>query len=357
MPSIERVVVAVGGIDYSFEEFSCAANARSPERTFQVKGPKANGLIPFAAPNFKPGTPCSVSSNGSRMVTGFINTTAIKVSPTSHSVTIDGKSQGADCIKGSVDHDKHEWRDKDIVQIANDTGTGVKFKTDEAVKKIPVTRANVGQKAVTYIGKLARKQGLFLCGEPDGSVNITRHGKYRHAGAIIEGFNLIEGEAVFSEEERFAEHKVKGHQPQGSGEKNFRYEEKAKDSGARDGPKRVLTPRTALDRGEARQKAEQSANNSYGSSVQFTAKLQGFRDEAGMLWTPGWLVMVVSPSCDVAMELAIDEVNWSQDATGGSFSNLSLVHPSALGGGGGGKSGSAGGGGGGQFGGAGFGGR
>lgn len=355
MPSLEFCAVNVGGVDYTFETFSVSANARSPERTFSVTGPRSGSAIPFAAPNFKPGTPCSVTANGGLLLTGFIENTTIDISDQSHTVSIDGKSQGADSIKGSIDHDTHEWRKKNIVDIANDTGTGVKFTTDESVKPIEVTRANVGQRAFTYLDKLARKQGLFMCGQPDGSVMFTKHGKYRHAGAIIEGVNLKSGSAKFSEAERYAEHKVKGHKPQETGEDNFRYEEVARDMGAREGPKRVLTPRTSLDRNEAKQKAEQSANNSYGSSVSFEATLQGFRDEGGLLWTPGWLVMVYAPSCDIAMELAIDEVTWSQDTS--SKSVLKLVHPSALGQSGGGKSGSSGGGGGGEFGGAGFGGR
>lgn len=355
MASNELVAIHVGGVDYYFEDFSCTANARSPERTFQVKGPKANNEVPFAAPNFKPGTPVSISSNGSLMLVGKIENTKIKLNKGTHNVTITGKSQGADCIKGHVDHDKHEWRKKDLVEIANDTGTGVSFKSDEQLSKIPVTRASVGQKAFTYLDKLARKQGLFLCGEPDGTVNITKHGKYRHAPGIVEGVNLLDGEAEFSDEERYEETKVKGHQPIGTGEKNFRYEETAKDSGASKGPKRILTPRTALSRAEAKQKAEQSANFGYGQSVKMSAEQQGFRDLGGLLWVPGWLVYVVSPSCGVKMELAIDQVEWSQ-SNSGSFSKLSLVHPSALGASGGG-SGSAGDDDAGEYGSAGFGGR
>ncbi len=36
----ELVAIHVGGVDYYFEDFSCTANARSPERTFQVMGRK-----------------------------------------------------------------------------------------------------------------------------------------------------------------------------------------------------------------------------------------------------------------------------------------------------------------------------
>lgn len=335
----EVVFVNVAGVDYAFEEVSVAANATSPERTFNVSGPRESSGIPFAAPSFKPATPCTVKANGDLVVTGWIETVDIEIDANHHSVTITGKSIGNNLVRNSVKHDTHEWRDEDALGVANSMGTGVPFTTDETLTKFPVVRANPGGNALTHLDKLVRKDGMYLCGQPDGSVKITKHGKERNAGAIIEGLNLLRGRASFSDEERFAEYEQRGHLPTGTGEQKIRHSEKATDSGARPGTYKSFNPRTSTDRKSAKNTAELAASRRYGESVKFEAELQGWRDGAGVLWIPGALVFVVAPSCDLEMELAIESVNWSQDATSGSKSSLSLVHPSALGGGGGGKSG------------------
>lgn len=332
----EIVVVTINGIPFgSWQSFTASGDADSPERTCQVTGSIEAGV----ALTFKEGDPCTVASNGDLLITGHVTKIRRQITNQKIEITLDIRSKGSDMLKGSVDHKTHEWRDNDIVQIATDADpSGTKYTTDESLKKIKVARANVGQTVAAFVGKYVRKQRLFMVGEADGSVKFTRHGKHRHAGGIIEGDNLFEGTVETSEEERFGEYKVKGHEPDGTGEASFRYEEKAEDATVRKGPVKVLTPRVALSREEARNVANHAADSRHGESVTLECTLQGFRDQAGVLWQSGWLVHCVIPSCVLDQDLAIKTWTFSQDETK-SEAKLSLVHPSALGGSQGGSSG------------------
>ena len=58
--------------------------------------------------------------------------------------------------------------------------------------------------------------------------------------------------------------------------------------------------------------------------------MQGFRDDAGQIWTPGFLVFLQSPFLDIAQTMAVESVTFSQSRDRGSESVLKLVDPRAL---------------------------
>jgi len=330
---IEIVTLVVGATYTGWKSMSVSAAARSPERSFEIAG--AMGVDELSAATFsvKPGDVCTVLSNGTPLVVGWVNKVSISLNATDHAVKISGKSRGQDTAKCSVDHKSYEWKKKTALDIAKDIDkSGIGYTTDEALEPVDVVRGNVGDTQMQLLDKVNRKQKLFMTGSPDGGVLITRHGKHRHAGGIIEGWNFLSGTADFSDEQRMNKVKVKGHQPKGTGEKNFRYEEEAEDAGARPGLTKIIVPKTAMSRKEAKDLADHAIDNRFGDSVKLDCQVQGFRDDAGQIWTPGWLVWCEVPSCRLAMELAIDHVTFSQDEEGqGSITKLTLVEPSALG--------------------------
>jgi prophage tail gpP-like protein len=272
-------------------------------------------------------------SNGDPLVVGRVHEMEIELDADNHEVRITGKSKGSDMVKSSVDHKTHEWRDRTLIDIANDVdSSGIGYESDEPMEPIKgACRCNVGATQLQLLGSLAEKQGLFICANDSGGVSFTRHGKKRHAGGIIEGDNFKKGTAKFSSEDRAEETVVKGHAPSGTGEGNVRHEHREKDAGGRPGTRKVIIPRTIMSRIEARKLAEHVADSRWGDSVQLHCELQGFRDQGGVLWRPGWLAWCEVPSCFLEGDLAIKDLEFSQD-DGGSRVIMTLVNPSALGG-------------------------
>lgn len=331
MPSNEFVTIKIAGGEYTgWKSVAYRATATSPERSFQLVGAKSDFMS--ASVTSWINQDCTILSNGDLVMTGYVEDVEIEMdgSP-NHEIRVTGKSRGADCVKCSVDHKTHEMRDVTVLDVAQAIDTpGIGYSTDEQLPKIDVVRMNIGDTHLKVLDKLTRKQGLFLSSTKDGGVIITRHGKQRHSGGIIEGDNFLKGVARFSSGNRFEKVKVKGHKAHGTGKGAIRHEALKEDSGARKGTVKVIVPKTQMEKGEAKEHAEHLARTRFGDSTQLQAGLQGWRDQGGQIWEIGWLVYCKVPSCELDMDLAVNELNLTQNEHE-TIAQLMLVHPDALG--------------------------
>lgn len=345
MPSTEVVTLIAGGVPYTaWTSISIKYDAKSPERSFSVMAADEAPDLISAAWAFEPGNPVQVLGTGTLILDGFINTLDIDLEAEAHQMTVAGRCKGQDAVDCSVKHKTHEWRDKKLDAIANDTGNNTKFITDEALPNLSVVRANPGEKVAQFISRHARVSGHFISSTPQGKVKISKHGKERHAGAIVEGVNLLKGKATFDDKQRHASIKAKSQRHIGTKETATRIQEEAIDAGARAGRFLALMPHVDMSKGQARTRATHARDVRKGMSVKFTATLVGWRDEGGMIWTAGNLVYCHSILLHLDQDLCIESVELHQDeGSAGTTATLQLVSPEALGGKGGGKSRSAGG--------------
>ncbi len=79
--------------------------------------------------------------------------------------------------------------------------------------------------------------------------------------------------------------------------------------------------------------APRSRQRRAGTTAQITVK--GWRDAAGKLWQPGWLIPVHVADLGLAQEMMIESVSYEQQDAGtgdGTVARLSLVDPRAYGG-------------------------
>jgi prophage tail gpP-like protein len=124
---------------------------------------------------------------------------------------------------------------------------------------------------------------------------------------------------------------VRGQRPFGSGEDNLQVEGTANDSTMRYRPI-IIHHDGDTDKGRAKKRASAHRDREAGNSLKANATVQGFRDDAGKVWEPGYLIFVESPFLDVAQDMAVETVSFSQVRGEGSISSISLVDPRALGG-------------------------
>lgn len=328
----EIVTLIVGGIAYTaWKSMSVKYSAQSAEREFEVQAADEAPDLISNAWLFEPGTECELHSNGSLLVKGYINDLKINIASTAHDLRVSGRSAGQDVHDCSVKHKTKEWKNKTLLEIGNDTGSNVKFTSKEKLTPIPVVRANPGEKIFPFMDRHANNKGLFIHGKADGTVEITKHGKERHAGALVEGLNILEGSAEFSDRERHADYKVNGQQANGTGENAIHGKGEATDEGARPGRYLERMQDTNSNSQTAKERAEHMKRTRQGLSVKAEITTQGFRDEGGEIWETGKLVFCQSIMLHLSQDLCIESVTLSQDE-GGSKSVLNLVDPSALGG-------------------------
>jgi prophage tail gpP-like protein len=333
MSSEEFVVLKIDGKPYEgWKSMSVKYDAKSPERSFQVQA--SDGIVQsiLSSPSpIQPGCEAELLSNGDLLVKGYIEDVERSFDANSHHLSISGKSKGKDAVDNSAVHGTGEFKDKNLLQIANELDKfGIGFKSDEDLRKITF-RLNNGQTVFKNINRAARQQGLFLYGNADGSISITRHGKKQHTGGIIEGFNLKAGSSTFTEEGRHSDYIVKGQMPAGTKAENTQVKGEAKDEGVKRYRPKIWIAETAIDKQRAQERAEHMRAASAGESVKASITMQGFRDEGGRIWEAGWLVYTGSPTLLIDQDMAISSVELSQDEKSqGSLAKLELVHPSAL---------------------------
>lgn len=342
MPNTEVITLKVGARNYTaWKSASVKYQFGSPEITFQIVAADEAPDLTSATWDFEPGQECELYAGADLLVAGYINDMDIHFDEGSHELRVSGASKGQDCVDCSVDHRTHEWKNKSLDEIGNDTGNNTEFETDEPLPKIDKVRANPGEKVFKFLDRHARAHGAYLTGQRNGKVKIGKAGKKRHAGAIVEGVNLKRGSVKFGDRQRHSKIKVKSQRTKGTGKKATQIKEEAEDTGARSGRYLRMMPDHHMDKGRAKNRAETARNKRQGESVKLSATLVGFRDELGELWTPGHLIFCQSTLGHLSQDMAISSVEFSQNDHMGSIAHLELCDPAALGGKGAGKGRSA----------------
>jgi len=185
------------------------------------------------------------------------------------------------------------------------------------------------------IERALRDQGVVQSGQPDGSIKLTNaKAAKRHAGGIIEGVNLVDGEADITDDKRFSETTVKGQRRKGTKAKDLRIKEQAQDNGIKRYRPKLIVAETDTNQKRAKKRAENESNRAQGFSVKARILVQGWRDQGGKLWCPNHLVYISSPSLELEGDLLLETVDFHQTEKQ-SHTTLGFVHPKAYQGSGG----------------------
>lgn len=345
MPNTEKVSLVAGdGVAYTaWKSVSVKYNAESGERTFTLEA--ADEAPDFVSDAFKfaPGSVCKVYANanpfdpglGTLVIDGFVKDLEIPLGADEHSLSVSGSTKGRDAHENSTKDAKNEWKPgKTVLDVAKAVDPNVTWSTDQALAPFKrYFRANLGESPFDIVRRAARAQGLYVHGKADGSIEITKHGVKRHAGAIVEGFNLHKGKVKFTDEKRFNKTTVKGQQPDGTKDDDVKVSESATDSGARAGREKIIYAPKPVTKEEAKKMAQKARDEARGQSVTISVTTVGWRDDGGTIWETGWNTFVQSGLWHVSRDMCIKSVELSQDeGSSGTLANLELVDPSNLGG-------------------------
>ncbi|WP_316197728.1 phage baseplate assembly protein [Bradyrhizobium sp. SZCCHNS2002] len=339
----EVVTVIAGGRQWTaWRRVLVRASFQDAARSFQIEAAAEPGGAATAW-TFKAGTEIDILFNGSLACRGYVDRYQPKIGQHRRAeITISGRSKSQDFIDSSAVHDTGQFKSKDPQEIAATLDKfGVGIAADVPLTKVPIYRITPGETAFRCLEKLCREQGVFPVGQADGSILITKGGRKRHAGAILEGVNMEEGEADHNWSGRHSDVIVRGQKPYGHGEDALQIEGIARDAEVGRYRPVIVFHDGDTDKDRARKRAQTRRDREAGNSLKASVTVQGFRDDGGTLWEPGSLIFTQSQFLDVNKDMAIETVTWSQDRTDGSLSVLSLVDPRALGGSGA-KGGSAG---------------
>lgn len=326
----EYLTVSVGGMSYSaFLEAEVHAAFNGAARDFSLEiaaelGASATNAV------FKVGAEVTIHANGDLLLTGFVDKKNPKIDAYRAVISVSGRGNSGDLIDCSAKHKTGRFEKKDPVQIGNEVaeGIGAKYTTDQQLEKVEQYQLNPGESIHRLVEKMARQQGMTITETADGNAKITKAGSKRHAGGLIEGRNMLTGQAAHDGSNRHSEYTVRGQRPFGHGEDALEIEHVEKDSAVKRHRPLVLIQDEDTDKKRTKKRAKNRKNQAAGHALKATITTQGFRDEGGQLWEPGNLVWVESPFLDIAQDMLVESVTYKQNGAG-SIASISLTDPRA----------------------------
>ena len=341
---VEIVKVIVDGKSWSaFRRVMVRWSFRDAALAFQIEIAADQGSTATAR-TFAAGAEIQIVANSDLLCHGYVDRYRPRLDEHNRAeITVAGRSKSQDFIDSSAVHKTGNFRQKTVADIAKAIHGGVKIVTDKNLPKIDY-HLTPGENAYRAIEKITRSQGVWPCGMPDGSINITTAGAGRN-GSLIEGQNCITLEADHNWSGRHSEVIVRGQRPWGHGADALEIEGRARDAAVKRNRPVIVIQDDDTTKTTAGKRARHRRDSEAGNSLKAKVKVQGFRDDGGKLWTPGHLSFLQSPFLDIAQDMAIENVTFSQDRRSGSETDIALCDPRALGGGGkarkGGKAGKA----------------
>lgn len=357
--STELVTVVVGGQYFrSWEMVKIRAAVKEAARSFELKVAVELGATATASA-FQAFTPLQIYSImvgpsgpnnaglGDLLFTGFVDRYRPHLSKDSAHIEISGRAKGQDAIDSSVEHRKSDYVNKSVLDIAKDQDQfGIGFAVDPSVQltQIDRYRPNPGETLFQALDPLCHDDECTMAGQPDGSILLTKAGANPpRQGAIIEGVNLLIGEADLNVSGRHSKVNAHGQAAYGNGAQNTQISVLANDSTVPRNRPLHLHHHRHTNRSRLANKATHHRNHEAGNAIRATPTMQGWRDDSGLLWTPGYKTFVQSPFLAIIQDMLIEGVTYEQDVKEGTLTKLDLVDPRAHGGQGGGvdKSGSS----------------
>jgi prophage tail gpP-like protein len=318
----------------AFEKIEVHASFNHAVRSFSIHGAAEPGPTATAW-TFKAGTEIDILFNGDLAVRGYVDRYQPQLGEHKTAKFVaSGRGKGQDFCDCAALHATGEFLNKTPLEIAQALDAfGVGITSDVQLDPVPVARITPGETAFRTVEKLLRAQGKFFVGQADGTIKITQAGSARHAGGIFEGINLKAGHADHDWSKRHSKIIVRGQRPFDHGDANLQIEATAEDNDVTRYRPTLVVHDGDLDAPRAKKRASYRRDREAGRSLKGNAiRLQGFRDDAGKLWEPGFLVWTESPFLDITQDMAIEGVRFTQTRKPGSESVLSLVDPRALGG-------------------------
>lgn len=347
---LERISVVVdGSAIQGFQSVEISRSMQNGAMTFRIEAdagswsPQAMALRTgkqveiYASPDLNGPR----GSLGDLLLTGAVDDYDAEVTPDGHSISLTGRSKGRDAIDcPPVKHRTGQVKNKTLLQAAQEFDEfKVGWSTDQDLPKIPVVQRSPEEAMFTTIERYARRLGLMLVAQTNGSIKITRAGTQRHAGALVLGQSPVNSMGVtVSSKHKRSPVVARGQRRDGVGKQNLRQE--AQDTGDADDYRPALViaegDHTLQDL-QRRAKWERLRMAAFG--IRPRATVSRWRDDAGTVWTPGLLVAIQNDIEGVNGDFCLSTVTLTQrngdGKDAGTRARLEFVDPAAHGGSGG----------------------
>lgn len=317
----EDVRLVLGGVEWKGWK-SCqivrSVDAMAGAFAFGVTDRWQEGALPLP---FAPGMACSVTAGGEPMIKGYVDRVDHSLTQGDHSIGINGRDASADLVDCSAVHEPGSWKNMKLsalcAELAAPFGVPVKLEAEEGAV-FPAYSIQPGETAAEAMQRLLKQRELLAMPDGAGGLRLAKLGQKVRRTALEQGRNVLEAQASFNAEELFSLYVCTG-QKQGSDSafgKACSVRGAVEDAETGRYRPLVLRPSQQGEAGYMRQRAQWEKTSRRSKALTVTVTVQGWRDEDGVLWTPGDLVPVRLPLFFIEAQLLIAGVTYSKGSHG-----------------------------------------
>jgi prophage tail gpP-like protein len=282
------------------------------------------------------GDACDVAIGADLIIRGYAELVRMRLESGSRSIEVQGRDRSCDLVDCSALHTPDEWRQLDLLALANVLGKPFNIITRAQVpvgEAFATVKLDQGETALEALQRHARLRQLLVMPDGLGGLLLTRAGADRAQVALVEGANLLQVEATRDDSERFSQYVVKGqtgYSDDTDGDTEAHVSARATDAGIARYRPLLMSCEGDSTSATVKARAIWEANVRLGRALQVNATVQGWRQSpTGPLWTPNLRVTVRAPSMRLDEELLIREVTFTRGSTG-TTTQLALVPPQAF---------------------------
>lgn len=298
------------------------------ERTSAMAWPLADGMS------------CRITLGDEVLLTGHIDLVARSLTPEEYEVRVQGRDATADLVDCSAIHQPGSWTNRRLEAIAAELlepfGIGLDLVGDNpaTVTGAPFTRFALqqGESVFDAIERMARYRGVVAFSTGDGRLKLGNPDSGERAGQIVEGQNLLSGDATRSQSERYSRYIVKGQSSgddQRSGRAVTQVNGDATDAAVARYRPLLLIGEEQADDATLRERAQWEATVRAGRAQPARLSVPGWSDDFGRAWRPGRRAACQCPSLGIDGDMLIERVSLQRDAKQGTISLIDLVPPGA----------------------------
>lgn len=297
--------------------------------------------------DIKTGSPAQIRIGSDTVITGYVDLTDRVVAPGQHAIAVTGRSKLADLVDCSGFTRQWQFNNLTLLSIAQAIcvpfGISVTAPDGDSAAQ-PSVSIIVTETGFELLEEVARWSTKLLYDDTDGNLVIANVGSEAHASGVVEGQNVQAMRATVNISECFTEIAAVWRDTaileDGAGTTTvpevFKVEAKDGNWPARaDGPARYRPLLIVSEQGPGMdqvvpKRIQWEMARRWGRSQVVTVTVDSWRDGAGNLWTPNWLVPVNLPSIKFpdAMLLLVS-VRYLRDEQG-TRAELTLMPPEAM---------------------------
>jgi prophage tail gpP-like protein len=346
-PSDEVSIVANGVQWQGWQSVNISRGIETVPACFALSGteryPGESGTVDIQITS-----PRQIKIGADTIITGYVDTSERAVTAESHEIRLTGRSKLSDLVDSSGFTKTWQLQNLTLVDVATAICApfGITVSApDGDTAPIPSLSIVLTETGYELLEECARWLNKLVYDSPEGNLVIASLGDETHSSGIQEGVNALQWRVSLDAQEVFSSigaiYNDTATLTDGAGDTTISYVQNAQATAANfflpraDGTARYRPLLIVAEQGPAAsnvvpRRIQWEMGRRIGRSQIVYVTVDSWRDSAGALWTPNWMVSVNLPSVKItAQTLLITNVTYIKDDQG-TRAELTLMPPAAM---------------------------